>query len=94
MALRTLRVFAAVVLALASFGVDSAAAVGPVSESGFSADDNAALVPVLTMHTTGDGLVANAAAAAALGSLNIVSPSFIPFRPTVFLRPFSIDDAD
>ena len=89
MALRTLRVFAAVVLALASFGVDSAAAVGPVSESGFSADDNAALVPVLTMHTTGDGLVANAAA---LGPLNIVSPSFIPFRPTVFLRPFSIDD--
>ena len=44
MALRALRVLAVVVLVLASFGVDSAAAVGPVTESGFSADDNAAFL--------------------------------------------------
>jgi pimeloyl-ACP methyl ester carboxylesterase len=109
-------------------------------------------VPVLTMHTTGDGLVANQdeqayasivedrallrqvfvhraghctftpaetvaafnalihridtgvwsgvspaalnRAAAALPQLNLVfsGPSFIPFRPTVFLRPFSLDE--
>ena len=34
------------------------------------------------------------AAAAALKPLNVAfsGPSFIPFRPTVFLRPFSIDE--
>ena len=93
-------------------------------------------VPVLTMHTKGDGLVVNQdeqayasivedrallrtvaafnalvhridtgawsgvsparlnAAAAALKPLNVAfsGPSFIPFRPTVFLRPFSTDE--
>jgi pimeloyl-ACP methyl ester carboxylesterase len=44
MALRALRVFAVVLLVLASFGADAAVAAGPVTETGLSPDDNAAFL--------------------------------------------------
>ena len=44
MALRALRVFAVVVLALASSGAGAAVAAGPVTETGFSPDDHAAFL--------------------------------------------------